>query len=334
MSLFVDLRQIKTSVTNLSEMVDKISTSVCHDKRKKSVDSSLFGSVYKPAGTLGIGVRFSQSQEDIFDKMPSSRLKSHMSLPNLGKTHSYEKIPGSRNDDHPKIIEIDDEKTENTDDTVIQVSKETLNNFIIASINKKPFFDDSGDIHPMDFVENLKYYISELSIPNDKQLTFIISCLGGLPLMWARCFKSEFKDTNTFYKAFEQEFWSSDRQKSILYDMKLGKYDENQRMSMSEYFLCKVSNYKHLVPPPSDLEIIYSLAAHYPSAVELELRLTPKPSLRETYGMLRRREGEGSDTLPNYLYEMCESFQRGLRPDSGRRSDNPSQSADETRNTN
>ncbi|XP_026484994.2 uncharacterized protein LOC113392669 [Vanessa tameamea] len=331
MSLFVDLRQIRTSVSSLSEMVDKISTSVCKEKidkeRKKSVDSALYGSsIYKPT-TLGFGVRFSQSQENICQDMPSSRLRSHMSLPNLGK--SDHKISSTR----PKIVEIDDEKNENDHKCTAQVSMENINDWIIASLNKRPHFDDSGHTHPMDFLENVKYYISELNITTEKQLPFLISCLDGLPLMWARCFKSEFKDVDDFFDAFEQEFWGSERQKSILYDMKLGKYDEKKsRMSMSEYFLYKVSNYKHLSPPPSDLEIIYSLAAHFPSAVELELRLTPKPTLREAYSLLRRREGEANDFLPNYLYEMCEAFQRGSQPESARRPEDQQSSKKEDEN--
>ncbi|XP_072935876.1 uncharacterized protein [Epargyreus clarus] len=321
MSLFVDLRQIKSSVTNLSEMVDKISTSVTKEKkdeRKKSEDLPYYGSIYKPT-TLGFGVRFSQSQEDIYQNMPSSRLRSHMSLPNLDKGDAaYDKATGAKTNERPKIVEIDDEDEK----PIVQLSAESINDWIIASLHKRPHFDDGGDTHPMDFLENAKYYISELNIPGEKQLPFIISCLEGIPLMWARCFRSEFKDMDSFYNAFEQEFWGPDRQKQILYDLKLGKYDEtNSRMSMSEYFLHKVSNYKHLNPPPSDLEIIYSLAAHFPTAVELELRLTPKPSLREAYALLRRREGEAADFLPNYLYEMCDAFQRGLRPESARRTD-------------
>ncbi|CAH2229912.1 jg24522 [Pararge aegeria aegeria] len=320
MSLFVDLRQIKSSVTNLSEMVDKISTSVCKDKlqkeRKKSVDSALYGSsIYKPT-TLGFGVRFSQSQEDIFNDMPSSRLRSHMSLPNLGKNENKTATP------RPKIVEINDENSENENKNPIQISSENLNDWIVASLNKRPHFDDSGHTHPIDFLESVKYYISLLNMGSEKTLNFIISCLEGLPLMWARCFKNEFQDVEDFYEAFEQEFWGPERQKAILYDMKLGKYDESKsKMTMSEYFLYKVSNYKHLSPPPSDLEIVYSLAAHFPSAVELELRLTPKPTLREAYSLLRRREGEANDFLPNYLYEMCEAFQRGSRPESARRTE-------------
>ncbi|XP_045760630.1 uncharacterized protein LOC123864319 [Maniola jurtina] len=318
MSLFVDLRQIRSSVTNLSEMVDKISTSVCKDKlhkeRKKSVDSALYGgSIYKPT-TLGFGVRFSQSQEDIFNDMPSSRLRSHMSLPNLGKSENKTASP------RPKIVEIEDENNSNGNKNLIQISSENIHDWIVASLNKRPHFDDSGHTHPMDFLESVKYYISELNMGREKKLNFILSCLEGLPLMWARCFRNEFENVEEFYEAFEQEFWGPDRQKSILYDMKLGKYDEKKsRMSMSEYFLYKVSNYKHLTPPPSDLEIVYSLAAHFPSAVELELRLTPKPTLREAYSLLRRREGEANDFLPNYLYDMCEAFHRGSRPESARR---------------
>lgn len=320
MSLFVDLRQIRSSVSNLSEMVDKISTSVSKEKligeRKKSVDSALYGSsIYKPT-TLGFGVRFSQSQENICHEIPTSRLRSHMSLPNLEK--SDQKMSSNR----PKIVEIDEEKNKNDNTNTFQISTVNINDWIIASLTKKPHFDDSGHTHPMDFLENVKYYISELNMAKEKQLNFLISCLEGLPLMWARCFKSEFKNVEDFYDAFEHEFWSSERQKTILYDMKLGKYDEKKsRMSISEYFLYKVSNYKHLKPPPSDLEIIYSLAAHFSSAVELELRLTPKPTLREAYSLLRRREGEANDFLPNYLYEMCEAFQRGSRPESARRPD-------------
>lgn len=322
MSLFVDLRQIKSSVTNLSEMVDKISSSVTKEKkfeeRPKKDDLLYSSSMYKPT-TLGFGVRFS-SQEDVYQSlpMPSSRLRSHMSLPNLGKADSVlDKPSGSRHDDRTRIVEIDNEKDNRA---TIQLSTENLSEWIIASINKRPHFDDAGDTHPMDFLENIKYYISELRIAKEKQLPFIISCLEGVPLMWARCFRSEFKDVETFYMAFEQEFWGPDRQKAVLYDMKLGKYDDsNQRISMSEYFLHKVSNYQHLTPPPSDLEIVYSLAAHFPTAVELELRLAPKPSLREAYHVLRRREGEGTDFIPNYLYEMCEAFQKGQRPESARR---------------
>lgn len=329
MSLFVDLRQIKTSVSNLSEMVDKISSSANRDKltkeRKKSVDSAMFGSsIYKPT-TLGFGVRFSQSQEDIFNEMPSSRLRSHMSLPNLGKSENKAASP------RPKIVEIDDEYNANGSKNSVQISTENINDWIIASLNKRPHFDDSGSTHPIDFLESVKYYISELNMGTEKRLNFIISCLEGIPLMWARCFRNEFQDVENFYEAFEQEFWGPERQKSVLYDMKLGKYDEKKsRMSMSEYFLYKVSNYKHLIPPPSDLEIVYSLAAHFPSAVELELRLTPKPTLREAYSLLRRREGEANDFLPNYLYEMCEAFHRGSRPNSARRpEDQPAGSADD-----
>lgn len=327
MSLFVDLRQINSSVTNLSEMVDKLSSST-KDKNKEEVPKKerlMFGStsMYKPT-TLGFGVRFS-SQENVYQNMPSSRLRSHMSLPNLGKTdRGFDKPSELRLDETTKIIEIEDETTENSSKRSIQLTTDNLNKWIIACINKRPHFDDNGETHPMDFIENVKYYMSELRMTEEKQLFFIISCLEGLPLMWARCFRNEFNNTECFFIAFEQEFWGPDRQKAVLYDLKLGKYDEEtSRMSMSEYFLHKVSNYRHLTPPPSDLEIVYSLAAHFSSAVELELRLTPKPSLREAYRILRRREGEASDFLPNYLYEMCDAFQRGLKPDIARRSSVP-----------
>ncbi|XP_053601550.1 uncharacterized protein LOC128670142 [Plodia interpunctella] len=326
MSLFVDLRQIRTSVTNLSEMVDKLSSSVRRDSLKEEVSKtsepmaygSPMSSIFKPT-TLGFGVRFS-SQEDIYKDMPSSRLRSHMSLPNLGKTEAaFDRASSSRFGDRPKIVEIDDERGSRQ---TIQITSEELSDWIVASINRRPHFDDNGDIHPMDFLENVKYFIDELKMSPEKQLAFIISCLDGVPLMWARCFRSEFKDVESFYATFEQEFWGPDRQKSVLYDMKLGKYDEgSSRMSMSEYFLHKVCNYRHLSPPPSDLEIVYSLAAHFPSAVELELRLAPKPTLRDAYRALRRREGESAEFLPNYLYEMCEAFQRGSRPESTRRPD-------------
>lgn len=323
MSLFVDLRQIKSSVTNLSEIVDKISMTK-NEKIKESPrmpESSIYGSSkYKPS-SLGFGVRFSSSQEDIYRDMPSSRLRSHMSLPNLGKTDGgLDKPSVSRYDDTPKIVEIDDERSERSRKPSIQLSTENLSEWIIASINKRPHYDDNGDTHPMDFIESIRYYISELNMVEEKQLPFIISCLEGVPLMWARCFRSEFKNVEGFYIAFEQEFWGPDRQKSVLYDLKLGKYDEaSSRMSMSEYFLHKVSNYRHLAPPPSDLEIVYSLAAHFTTTVELELRLTPKPTLRDAYRLLRRRDGETTEFLPNYLYEMCEAFQRGQRPESARR---------------
>ncbi|KAM3966651.1 uncharacterized protein ACR2FA_012187 [Aphomia sociella] len=332
MSLFVDLRQIKSSVTNLSDMVDKITSSTrtpltdtIREELPKKEQSMLYGSsMYKPT-TLGFGVRFS-SQEDIYKDMPSSRLRSHMSLPNLGKTDTGFDRPGSsKHSDRAKIVEIDDEKCDKYGKSTIHLSSESLSDLIVASINRRPHFDDNGDTHPMDFLENIKYFISELKMAPEKQLPFIISCLDGVPLMWARCFRSEFKDVEGFYETFEQEFWGADRQKSALYDMKLGKYDEtSSRMSMSEYFLHKVSNYRHLNPPPSDLEIVYSLAAHFPSAVELELRLAPKPSLRDAYRLLRRREGENADFLPNYLYEMCEAFQRGSRPESARRPESSS----------
>lgn len=327
MSLFVDLRQIKSSVTNLSEMVDKISTSVNKDKNRddksRNEDNVLFEDrpSYKPT-SLGFGVRFSQSQEDVYKNMPSSRLRSHMSLPNLGKSDVVFEKSNVARDSGPTIVELDDKDNENTHKATIQSLTDNINDWILASTHKRPHFDDNGDTHPMDFVEYVKYYISELNMPQEKQLSFIVSCFEGIPLMWARCFKSEFKNIESFFRAFEEEFWGPDRQKAALYDMKLGKYDEaNQPMSMSEYFLHKVSNYRHLNPPPSDLEIVYSLAAHFPSAVELELRLSPKPTLREAYRMLRRREGEAADFLPNYLYEMCEAFQRGQRPESARRQD-------------
>lgn len=323
MSLFVDLRQIKSSVTNLSEMVDKLSG--CKKEQipqePPKMESYLYtSSKYKPT-SLGFGVRF-PSQEDIYRDMPSSRLRSHMSLPNLGKTdEGLDKPSVSRYDSTPKIVEIDDERNDSRRPT-IQLSTENLSEWIVASINKRPHYDDTGDTHPMDFIESVKYYIAELNMAEDKQLTFIISCLDGVPLMWARCFRTEFKNVEGFYKAFEQEFWGLDRQKSVLYDLKLGKYDDaGSRLSMSEYFLHKVSNYRHLNPPPSDLEIVYSLAAHFPTAVELELRLTAKPTLRDAYRLLRRRDGESTEFLPNYLYEMCEAFQRGQRPDSARRQD-------------
>lgn len=317
MSLYVDLRQINSTVTNLSDMVDKISTSVKKSPLCKEInkdDSGLYtSSIYKPT-TLGFGVRF-PSQEDIHQNISTSRLRSHMSLPNLGKKEEYDKP--FRHERKGKIVEIDENQSTSLNRPTIQISTENLNDWIVASISKRPNFDDNGDTHPMDFVENIKYYISELNITEEKQLPFIISCLDGIPLMWARCFKNEFKDVENFYNAFEFEFWGPDRQKSVLCDLKLGKYDEeNSRMTMSQYFLHKVTNYRHLTPPPSDLEIVYSLAAHFPSAVELELRLTPKPTLRDAYRVLRRREGEPTGYLPNYLYEMCEEFQRGQRPNS------------------
>lgn len=296
-------------------MVDKLSTSADKDKYDSHRRGSYCGtSIFKP--TLGFGVRFSQSQENVLENMPSSRLRAHMSLPNLGKEDVFHQL---KHGEHSKISEIDDEKCEEVGTPVIQISKSDFNDVILAASRKRPQFDDLGSIQPMDFLEDLKLNISDLNIPTEKQLAFTLSCLNGVPLLWARCFKHEFKNMQSFYQLFEQEFWGPDRQKAVLYDMKLGKFDEtNPRLSMSEYFLHKVSSYRHLTPPPSDLEIVYSLAAHFPSAVELELRLSQKPSLREAYRVLRRRETEASDFLPNYLYEMCEAFQRGQRPESAR----------------
>lgn len=119
MSLFVDLRQIKSSVTNLSEMVDKISTSVNKDKNRddksRNEDNVLFEDrpSYKPT-SLGFGVRFSQSQEDVYKNMPSSRLRSHMSLPNLGKSDVVFEKSNVARDSGPTIVELDDKDNENT----------------------------------------------------------------------------------------------------------------------------------------------------------------------------------------------------------------------------
>lgn len=317
MSLFVDLRQIKSSVTNVSEIVDKVSTSTDKENIRclhQTEEPVLYrNSIFKP--TLGLGVRFSHSQEDVYQNMPSSRLRSHMSLPNLGEEETLKQL---RNESRPIIKEIDEER--NDLKPIIQTSTENISQWIVAVTNKRPYFDDSSQTHPMDFIEDVKFYVTELSMAPEKQLRFVISCLSGVPLMWARCFKREFKDMESFFSEFEQEFWGRDRQKSVLYDMKLGKYDvSNSTISMSEYFLHKVSNYRHLTPPPSDLEIVYSLAAHFDTAIELELRLSPRPSLREAYRVLRRREGDAADFMPNYLYEMCEAFQRGQKPESARR---------------
>ncbi|XP_048481785.1 uncharacterized protein LOC125489591 [Plutella xylostella] len=314
MSLFVDLRQIKSSVTNLSEMVEKMSTSVekdCPARGSQTEPPTARTSIFRPS--LGLGVRFS-SQEDVTRHMPSARLRSHMSLPELDKDDVFDK---TRRDDRPTITEIIDDKSETR--RGLNISTENLTEWIVASAQRRPHFDDGGAAHPMDFLADVRYYVSELHMPADKQLPFVVSCLDSVPLLWARCFRHEFSDIASFYKAFEQEFWGPERQKAVLYDLKLGKYDPSSGLSMSEYFLHKVCSYRHLAPPPSDLEVVYSLAAHYPAAVELELRLAPRPSLREAYAALRRREGAAADFLPNYLYEMCEAFQRGQRPESARK---------------
>ncbi|GBP59653.1 hypothetical protein EVAR_39808_1 [Eumeta japonica] len=327
MSLFVDLRQLRTSVTNLSEMVDKMTETgrgrVTEEKHTQKSDGTSFfsSSIFKPTtSTLGLGVRFSQSQEDVCRGAPSSRLRSHTSMPDLEKEDTFQRPTTSH---RPKIVELDDDDGGDASArNVVHLSTENLNGLILASVGRRPRYDDSGDIHPMDFLDDVRYYIAEIDLAPEKRLPFVISCLDGVPLLWARCFRGEFKSVEGFYRAFEQEFWSGDRQKAVLYDMKLGKYDDaGARTTMSEYFLQKVSNYKRLTPPPSDLEIVYSLAAHFPSAVELELRLSQRPSLRDAYRVLRRREGEAPDSLPNYLYDMCEAFQRGLQPESARRRD-------------
>lgn len=148
------------------------------------------------------------------------------------------------------------------------ISRNNVNNF--ETSKKLPVFDDTGTLHPMEFLEVLEYSMISENIPFEIFKFIIRNQFKGTASLWSQAFLHNFTDFESFKLAFMDQFWSETKQLQIKLDLQSQYYKEGQG-SLVNYFMKNVAMARYLSPPYSELLLIRTIARHFPPHISATL---------------------------------------------------------------
>lgn len=154
-----------------------------------------------------------------------------------------------------------------------------------------PNFDDSGALHPVDFINRLEQLVKNYNI-SDGDLTFwCYSLFTGKAKSWADGLLFSFKKFENLKASFLDHFWSfNTQQKRKRHLEEKGKFvnRDDKKLGYVNYFLQQVAFSRHLQPSYSEPELVGIILRHYPFAISSALIGTS--TIHEALNKLRLAE--------------------------------------------
>lgn len=164
-----------------------------------------------------------------------------------------------------------------------------------------PKFNGRGN-NPREFIEKLtKYYKRSLINKNphvddtEHMIDLIETSLESHASQWFNLIKSELRDWDSFYRAFNEKYWSRDTQRGIKHRLEVGKYRNNGKLNRSEYFIERVTTLKSLTPPMTEEEIVILLADHFDELTQDARRVQNVNTVKDFEALLLREDLKGND---------------------------------------
>ncbi|XP_044764496.1 uncharacterized protein LOC123321055 [Coccinella septempunctata] len=151
---------------------------------------------------------------------------------------------------------------------VYNIPRNNVNNF--EASKKLPVFDDTGTLHPMEFLEVLEYAMISENIPFETFKFIIRNQFRGAASLWSQAFLHTFADFESFKVAFKDQFWSETKQVQVKIDLQSRCYREGQS-SLVNYFMKNVAMARYLNPPYSESLLIKTIARHFPPNISATL---------------------------------------------------------------
>lgn len=124
--------------------------------------------------------------------------------------------------------------------------------------------------NPMQFIKSLEQEINEKKWMQWNDVAEIINASFGQVgpnYEWWVMVKPEVKDFKTFVTIFKEKFWNENKQSKVRTELFIGRYREEEGMSMSEYFTKKYNVAKNLEPYLSERDLVYQLSKHFTSEI-------------------------------------------------------------------
>lgn len=136
-----------------------------------------------------------------------------------------------------------------------------------------PIFDDKGDIHPVDFLNQIETMYKSQNVSVDQFLVDSITNLffRGNAKIWMNAFLSTFTNFQDFKNQFLAQYWSQSQQLKIRLKLDSDIYPINGSATFTEYFNSYVVLAKHLEPAYPPPQLIQIIARHFPPSISCTL---------------------------------------------------------------
>lgn len=134
-----------------------------------------------------------------------------------------------------------------------------------------PVFNDSGDLHPVDFITKLEKVIIAHNMPFEFLAVWCHELFEGRARYWADALLYSFPNFAALKSSFLSHFWSPTKQAKVKLQLEIGKYDRRDGMGYVDYFLKQVASSRYLEPGYSDSELIATVSRHFPPTISCAL---------------------------------------------------------------
>lgn len=190
---------------------------------------------------------------------------------------------------HSKNVSISEKTIDrNLVETVKSLEGLNKNVSILEATHKLPVFDNSGNLHPVDFIEQLEDFYDLQNVSFDRFKKYVlINHFQGTALLWFQACMLTFDNFKNFKDGFINHFWSENIQDEVKSKLKESTFLEHQG-SVVEHFMRLIATARHLQPEMSERALIKKVASNFPA--HLYSVLVHSNTLSEALDILRQHD--------------------------------------------
>ncbi|KAJ8977625.1 hypothetical protein NQ317_010246 [Molorchus minor] len=133
-----------------------------------------------------------------------------------------------------------------------------------------PTFNPDGQLHPVDFISFVEAYVDVNNISMSQFALLAHNLLENSAKTWFNAFENVFTSYREFKCAFLEQFWGQNKQLQTKLKLESGRYREGDG-SLVTYFNRYVAMAKHLQPPYASIQLIATIAQHFPPNIAATL---------------------------------------------------------------
>lgn len=147
-------------------------------------------------------------------------------------------------------------------------------------------FDPEHDVHPVEFLEQLKNIFKEIGIPERAKLRLAIEALRGSARHWVSLKRDTMRSFREFEREFTSRYWDSHKKKQAFLDLKYGQFHGG---NMADYFLEKTKQLLYAESSLTTAEIIHILRYHFDDEINRGIAVANFTDLFEVERYLRNQ---------------------------------------------
>lgn len=149
-------------------------------------------------------------------------------------------------------------------DLINAVSKRPL----AISLEKTKFNSWLND-NPIIFLKRFENYCAAMKISESEKVFTVKTCFEDTIMNWMSVREETWTSYEIFRADFLRQFWSEEKQLILRERLSHRRFNDNGKLSMIEYFLSLVTQYKTFTPPLSESLIVSEVIRVLPADVQL-----------------------------------------------------------------